>query len=570
VITEAAPQVGFSRRLLAALALPISVVALVPPVASAPAATARTTGITGTTTVPATVPALVPAPVARPTAVDLGFDGTVRDLLRVGSTFWLSHDDELDVFSAAGVLQHAFPLTGAGELALSADGTRVFAGSTSGVVRVWNSAAATLSATWATHPCPRHPTPLGDRLLYGYGCDPDPAGLAALDLTTGQDVPTGISDGFSTPPALYAVNDLLVALDGTAPTRVRSYARNQDGSISPLGTATPGTVLDGALSPDAAEVLLALADGTVLRLESSDLDPLAAATAPSSGSPSGVAYSPTGGSFAVGVGLSSLDQLLVFGAPSAALQSRSAQRSSGTAAANPAPLAGTLDFSADGTRLYALTHPSGQHVMLLTATGAAVAGSPITLRLAGPRRFGEPMTVHLVIPARPHTQVHLALVDSSGSSPLTANTDAHGRVDAAAQVDTNGRVTAAVVADLTHADAAVSAAFTVPAALDTQFTGYSSRRGGVLRYRSFTAVRGVVIGSPARAMRVILILQERTRRGWRNSAPAQPMSTDGNGLIGVTMGGGQRRVVYRLVVQFRGDRRNRAAPQVGSMPWMVG
>ena len=520
---------------------------------------------------PATGSPAEAARVARPLLADLGFDQEVRDLLLVDESVWVSHGDLLDVFSVQGAAQEPIALTGAGDLALDPAGGRVFAAGSGGIT-VYDAGTGTATDSWATRPCPRQPTGFTGLLFYSFGCGSDPAGIAALDPATGVELPTGIDDGYLTPPRLLAAGDLLVSLeaslDSHGPTTVRSYLREGDGSITPLASLVVDPVTDVALSPDGAELLLVPSTGsTVQRLQTADLV-LSQAT-DTGGTPTAAAFGPAGSGYAVGVGLSALDQVLVYDQVTGALVSRSAERSAATGVANPSPLPGTAVYSSDGSRLYALVHPAGETVRLLTATSGPVSPSLLGLRLSGPRRFGDRLQIRVLVAGRPDCPVHLALVDAAGSHPREAVTDSGGGLTLATDADLNGWVSAAVPADLTHAAATVSRAFTVPAALQVEFTGNDGRRNGVLRYRSFRAVRGLVSGLPARRLRVTLVLQESTRQGWRASAPALVAATDSQGLLAISMGEGRRSVRYRLVVQFRGDRLNRATPQLVSPPWLI-
>lgn len=511
-------------------------------------------------------------PVARPTSTALGFS-TLDGVLPTGSGLWVSHGGSVELVGGGPGVGPGAPLTlpGAGDLALSPAGDRLFVVSGTTGIAVFDTATWAAPVTWTTQPCPRHPAVLGDRLYYGYGCPgAGPYGIAALALTDGSAV-TGtaapLTDGLTAAPRLVSAGAVLVALEPGGSNTLHSYLREPDGTVTSMASVSPvDTIVDLALAPEPTELAVALG-GRVRRLDTADLGQLQSVTPP--GTPTAVGYGPDVDGFAVGISGSRTDQLQVRGLATGAVQSRSASTSSGTGPVNAAVLPGSLAYSDDGKLLRALVQPTGGDVILLTATALPVRPTVMTLRLTSPRRYVDPVRLRLLVRGRPNTPVRLVWIDADGRETKNVRTSSSGVVSLLLDAAVNGRIVATTAPDLTHGPGATAAGFTVPADFVVDLSGYSSIRGGVLRFRSFGRIRGLASGLPERQFAIQLTMQELTRRGWRSAAPAQPALTDGDGLLGITVGGFDRGVRYRLVVRFAGDRRNTGTVAF-SRPFQVG
>ncbi|MFG1710428.1 hypothetical protein ACFLIM_45405 [Nonomuraea sp. M3C6] len=161
--------------------------------------------------------AQAPAATAADSLIDLGVDIDYMygsDVVAGNDRVYASVDDRIVAADSRGVFTGAITgLAGAGGLAVTPDGTRLYA-----ALRLSNEVAEIDTGSFsitrrfdlAAYPCPRRVAWSGGRLYVGYGCSSGNGGLLGLDTTAAQPEPTPIIPRLNSFPVPAAAGSTLV------------------------------------------------------------------------------------------------------------------------------------------------------------------------------------------------------------------------------------------------------------------------------------------------------------------------------------------------------------------------
>jgi hypothetical protein len=502
-----------------------------------------------------------------PTVKSLGLTGQVSDMVLAGGKIWVSTGGVVDVFSTAGAkLRTITGLPGAGVLLASADGDQVYValGQDARVVSL-DATSMAQTASWTTSPCPADLALAAGRLFYSYGCAGAAGAISSLSVTDGSPGPVA-GDAFSAVPALAGAANTLIAGDQSgSPTAITSYLANADGTLTSQATTTTAAAYDLALSPDGTKMVVTGYDSdySLERFNTADLS--AAGTSAMSAYPDAVAYSPDGKTFAGSLASSPTGMFRVFGSGSGALTSQSSINKAGTT--NPDVLPGTLQYSADSSRLYGIAEVGGV-AQLLTASARPIASSTLTATVTSPKAYGKKTAVKISTAGRPHTKVSVAVPALSGTKTYNVTTNASGSALIHPLAPVSGLVTVTIPGDLRHAAKRITKSVKVPAKLTATPTGYYSTSGGMRHYHSVAKVYIATSALPKRQMTLGVHLQARVNSKWVTVASGN-FATNPDGLGAIVLTSANKNRPYRLVLSFAGDSFNTKAPTVTSKTFII-
>ncbi len=502
-------------------------------------------------------------PFGTPTVKSLGLTSPVRDMVLAGGKLWVSTGNEVDVFSTAGAkLGVVTGLLGASDLTASPDGTGVYVALAQDSRIITLSTATTAqTAAWTTSPCPTHLALAAGRLFYSYGCGGSGAGLTSLDPADGSAGPVVAT--LASAVALAGAGSTLITADQSgSPTAMTSYLATADGTATEQASMRTGEGYDFALSPDGSTLIVTGYDSgyTIERFKTVDLS--AAGTFEMGYYPKAVAYSPDGTTFAGAITSNPDDFIRVINSNSGTLIGHST-----VAGTNPGIVSGTLQYSADGTRLYGVV-PADGTAKLIIATAGPVVASKLSATVTGPKAYGASTTIRISTPGRARAKVSVVVPALTGTKTYSATASASGSVVIHPKVTLSGTVTVTVPGDLTHAAKRVTKPLKVPAKLSASPTGYYSTAGGMRHYHSVGAVYVTLVAQPKRQVVMGIKLQVKVSGHWVTVDSGQYTTTyEGRGALVLKSGNKHR--PYRVVASFAGDSYNSKAPTVTSKTFIV-
>lgn len=337
-----------------------------------------------------------PAASAADTTTDLGvtFDSYTADLAVGGGRVFVPADDRIIVADTGGNLTGGVVtgLSGVRELAVNADGTRLYAALT-GSNEVAEIDTASLAVTrridLSAHPCPSTLALLGERLWVGHGCDNGPGGVVGLDLSAATPAPVAVGGEHLRAPVLAAAGDTLVV--------GRTGLHHADMLVYDVGGGTPeprGTIdgeewrmdylSDLALTSDGSTLVAAAdAPGHFARYDTTTLTRIGIYGDGWDGYPSAVALDPGGAYVAAGRQWGNTDLTLYDAATGVAM----------FAADQPDAelLSDGVAFS--GPDVFALLRSSTNRLLLWRVTGVALPASNLTVTAPAHPYAGSPVTV---------------------------------------------------------------------------------------------------------------------------------------------------------------------------------
>ena len=256
------------------------------------------------------VATVAPASAAGTTALLEGVTG-VGDVAAGGGKVFVAANERIVVANTVGTPTGAINLPSTAGLALTPDGTRLYA-ALRGSNEVAEIATDTLTVTrriaLADHPCPSHLALAGTRLWVGYGCGQAYGGVVGLDLTVADPQPYWLAFNMYGAPVVAAAGSTVVAGElGLGPGSLEVYdvsttPATKRGEISGH-THDLGDLNDIAISPDGSTVYSAFNSPdqfdawdttTLARLRSYGADEY------SNGIPKSIALSPDGAHLAGG------------------------------------------------------------------------------------------------------------------------------------------------------------------------------------------------------------------------------------------------------------------------------
>jgi YVTN family beta-propeller protein len=339
--------------------------------------------------------ATAPAASAAGTTTDLGVtDSYTADLAVGGGRVFVPAGDRIIVAGTDGNLTGGVVtgLPGVQELAVNADGTRLYAALT-GSNEVAEIDTASLAVTrridLSAHPCPSTLALLGERLWVGHGCDNGPGGVVGLDLSASAPAPVAVGGEHLRPPVLAAAGDTLVV--------GQTALHHADMLVYDLGDGAPalrGTIDGKKWRMDYLRDLALTSDGTTLfsaadtpghftRYDTTTLAATGTYGDGWDGYPSAVALGSGGAYVAAGRQWGSTDLTLYDAATGAAM----------FAADQPDAelLADRVAFS--GPDVFVLLRNSADRLLLWRVTGVALPASNLTVTAPARTYVGSPLTV---------------------------------------------------------------------------------------------------------------------------------------------------------------------------------
>jgi hypothetical protein len=507
------------------------------------------------------VTAQATAPAGTPTLKSLGITSQVRDMVVAGGKVWVSSANQVDVFSTAGArLTSVTGLLGAADLIASADGTSVYVSvSQDSRIAGLNTTSMAQTSTWTTSACPTHLALAAGRLFYAFGCATTQGAIGSVDPANGSAGPV-VAESLYYPPWLGGGGSTLVAIVlGLSPGTANSYTVNADGTVTALGSAQISTSGDFAVSPDGGQVIMTGGYQELRRYHSSDL--AVAGTFATTGWTRAVAYTADGSHFAGAAQLGQLDMVRVFDNSSGSLTSRSA--GTPTNGALPTVIAGTLQFSADGKRLYGVTQDTDAVAKLVTATAQSVSAGRIAATVSSPSAYGKKGSVR-VTAGRARTKVTVTATANGTTRSVSKISNAAGTVSIPLSAKYSGTLTVTLAGDLRHSAVTSSAkAFRVPAKLGLAVTGAYSTRGGLQHFHDMSKVKVIIRVSPARSLTATYTLQAKIAGRW-TAVSSGTYSSRGDNTDYLYLASAKKRVQYRFVGKFAGDGYNSKAPTATS------
>ncbi|MFI9576344.1 hypothetical protein ACIG5D_33380 [Microbispora rosea] len=208
-----------------------------------------------------------PAASAADITTDLGITGG-GDVVAGGGKAFIAGDDQLLVVNANGTFNTAVGGLSARSLAITPDGTRLYA-ALRDPNEIMELDTATLDTTreisLAEYPCPTNLALSGRWLWVGYGCDQWDGGVVGIDLSSGyRSRLIRVAATYASPKVAAAGNTLVVGDSGLSPASLRVYDVNTlratlRGIIDGHDYHT-GFLGDLAITPDGSTIIAAFPD----------------------------------------------------------------------------------------------------------------------------------------------------------------------------------------------------------------------------------------------------------------------------------------------------------------------
>ncbi|WP_432862199.1 hypothetical protein [Microbispora rosea] len=208
-----------------------------------------------------------PAASAADITTDLGITGG-GDVVAGGGKAFIAGDDQLLVVNANGTFNTAVGGLSARSLAITPDGTRLYA-ALRDPNEIMELDTATLDTTreisLAEYPCPTNLALSGRWLWVGYGCDQWDGGVVGIDLSSGyRSRLIRVAATYASPKVAAAGNTLVVGDSGLSPASLRVY------DVNTLRASLRG-IIDGhdyhtgflgdlAITPDGSTIIAAFPD----------------------------------------------------------------------------------------------------------------------------------------------------------------------------------------------------------------------------------------------------------------------------------------------------------------------
>lgn len=516
--------------------------------------------VAGAVAVPA--PAQAADPVSTiPIRYALPTTDTVTDVLAVGSEVWIAAGNSVLITSPAGKVRTTVTgLLGAKGLTLSADGDSVYVSESTAGKIAEVSVAGEVLGTWATQACPGKSSLVDDALYYAYSCHNAAHGVGRLDLTDHTDKSV-LSD--SSVDGLTAAGSHLVAYATDSSAGMTGYTIGDDGLLTKVGQAEFGQfIFDAEMSADGSQVIATdMSNGYgVARYDTATM--ALAGRFITGAYPSAVAWSPDGHRLLGQIDSNSGGIVQVFDAATGAAVVKSGSTNN-VSYRNPA---GEATWSADGKMIYFVAQDFDKAAYLVTTPAAGQAKGIVSVTLAAAKTYGKNLTITVRTPGRPRTAARVA-VEAGGTTTKTVTTDASGVATLAVPVRASGKVTVTTAADIAYLPGSASAKFTTPSAISVNLLRGTTRKG-VVHYKSVSAVLGAFKVQPGRAAKVTITLQHKVGKSWKTDG-AIPLTTESDGVVGVVLKRGNKKMTYHFVGRAAGDSAGGASPPVTSAPFVI-
>ncbi|AEV84524.1 hypothetical protein ACWT_3501 [Actinoplanes sp. SE50] len=532
------------------------------PLSSRPAAAVLATA----SAVAATLIAATPAHAA--TVTDTSTTSTTlaapQSMAAAGGRLFVSDGNTVAVLGTDGVTQKSVTgMFGARDVLASPSGDRVYVAlSQAGAVAVLDTATLTEVARYTTGQCPVHLAFAGSRLFYGAGCDQWGGSLGSVDAATGTDPQTVTTARMYSAPLLDGAGNTLVAGVGGISSGPLSTYRVDGATVTPLAQKdTGGFLARVSAGPDGTKV--ATASRSPYHLTQYDAATLAVAGSFDTGaSPTDVAYSHRGAMIGGGVDSGSgPDGNIVAFDVAAGTQVLAGNAHPKAAYNRPAPVAGTLTWSADDTRLYAILddftgRAEQPHVYYLARgfeTVAAPAATTTKLALVQPAKAGAKVRATATVAGHPGVPVRFVRTSPAGALTMTATTNAGGVATVDIPAPAGGTVTAYYDGDDSNKPSSAKAAYKTVTIAGVRLSGqYKTVKKVAYYHDKKDVVIKVAVSSPVAGRKITIVLQGKAGSTWR-TVQAKDFSLDASGVYYIGLVSATRKVQFRVMVKFAGD-----------------
>ncbi|WP_433796452.1 hypothetical protein [Actinoplanes sp. CA-252034] len=538
------------------------------PLSSRPAAAAlATAGVVAATlfaAAPAQAAAVTDIP-TRPTTL-----AAPKSMAAANGKLFVSDGNTVAVLGTDGVTQKSVTgMFGAGDVLASPSGDRVYVAlSQAGAIAVLDTGTLAEVGRYPTGECPVHLAFAGSRLFYGAGCDQGDGSIGSVDAATGTDPQTVKTTIMYAAPLLAGAGGTLVAgVGGISSGPVFTYS--VDGAtVAPMAQRnTDGYLARVSVSPDGSKV--ATAAGSPYHLAQYDAATLAVAGSFETGPyPADVAYS-HGGDM-IGGGVDSTygpgGNIVAFDV-AAGTQVLSGNAHPKAAYNRPAPLSGTLTWSADDTRLYSILddftgRAEQPHVYYLAGGFETLPDLAVTsteLKLVKPAKAGAKVRATATVAGRPGVTVRFVRSGPAGELTMTATTDPAGAATVDIPAPAGGTITAYYDGDDSNKPSSASATYkTVTKTTVTVSGQYKTvKKIAYFRDRKNIVIK-VAVSSPVAGRTFTAVLQGRSGKKWR-TLHTKDFTLDASGRYYIGLVSANRNVQYHLVARFSGDAYGKAS-----------
>jgi hypothetical protein len=531
----------------------------------------------------ATPAAAIPARVTG-AVVDLGVSGA-DSMVTAGGKLFIAVGNQVLVRDLVGKpLGSIGNETGVSQLAVSEDGTTVFAADRGAdVISIISAATGQETARWPTSPCPTYLAVTDGFLFYSFGCGSS-GSIESLDELAGGP-PVGVSDQadftFSAPPLLTTGLFFLAAtVPGSSIITSASVFSSDPTFIGTGDVHVP--ISDLVASPDGGTV-------TFTGPESTELDQIEPYSFTSVGTyrtgapPTAVGFSQTLGQLVVGLDGPGPATMQVYGNGAAAGGTSTQITSTAAAPAGGTPLVAVprgLTFGPDTSgrvdaMIYGLaTERGSSHDYLEIGLAITQSITHLSLGLGSPTSYGKPLLAAVTFPGHPNMPVTLNVVPNSGPSySIPARTNQWGIAATTIPVTFSGRVYAYYGGDLlTYHEAPAaspSPTYTAPAHTTATLYGSYSTHGGVMYYHSAASVHLHVLMTPPHAVPVRLVLRVYANGVWLVQ-PTATFLTNKWGDLEVFLTTASKGYLYQVVVSTPGNVFNSAAVPATTPVFAIG
>ena len=491
----------------------------------------------------------------------------VRFVLPSDHQMFVSDADAVHVINDQGdVVRTITDIPTATGLAISADGTTLFAAEESAAQIVGiDVASGMISTTFTVAPCPQQLAVIGSVLFYTAGCS-STGMISHVNLSTGV-VSTNPDQTLQDSQALLAAtSDTLFTSDG----RLRSWGVTTDINGEPVYSAeSDGSYFPHVMSLVAHDQDVVVMDAGINGYGLYRPDLGGAGFISTVSYPTAVAWSADGSHIAAGSDTPRGNSLRVISTADSTVGVQAAIPSLKGLDGNQAVFPGALMYSADESRLVALTREcSGStcSYAIAQASTSAPLPSTVTVRVTGPRTYGEPSHIEVHSPGRPGVSVLVTVANGSWHSSRSVTTNSGGVGLVNLVIPYSSAVTAHLAGDLQHEDARPqTVAVRIPAAFAVTLGRGVRVLHGVVHYGRLSDMRQRVLLNPRKALRMVKVtLQYRAGAKWFSAKPFT-VYTDATGYVNTVMRQARRNVLYRIIYAFAGDAWNTSATQTSGL-----
>jgi hypothetical protein len=497
-----------------------------------------------------------------------------KSMTAANGKLFVSDGNTVAVLGTDGVTRTSITgMFGARDVLASPSGDRVYVAlSQAGAIAVLDTGTLTEVGRYPTGECPVHLAFAGSRLFYGAGCGQWDGGIGSVDAATGADPRTVETGRMYSAPLLAGAGDTLAAgVGGISSGPLATYAV-AGADVTVLAQKNTDGYLDRvSVSPDGTKV--ATAAGSPYHLAQYDAATLARAGSFETGPyPADVAYSHSGAM--IGGGVDSTygpgGNIVAFDV-TAGTQVLSGNAHPKAAYNRPAPLSGTLTWSADDARLYSIlddfTGRAAQpHVYYLASGFETVPAPAVTttkLQLVQPAKAGAKVRATATVVGRPGVPVRFVRSGPAGAVTVSARTNAAGLATVDIPAPAGGTVTAYYDGDESHKPSSAKAAYKTVTSTAVTVSGQYKTVKNVAWFRDKKdVVITVNVSSPVAGRKINAALQAKAGGKWR-TLQAKGFTLDASGRYYIGLTAASKQVQYRLVVTFPGDAYGKASSATG-------